>query len=90
MHITPETVDAMDILELERLRDDLRLPKARLCRAADIAPSTYQRWFLHVRGEPGGTSPRRTSLRAVREFLKDEVRRRGGCPVSQPRPPMAA
>lgn len=80
MHTETDAIDAMDLLQLDRLRDDLRVSKARLCRAADIAPSTYQRWFVHFRGEPGGTSPRRSSLRAVREFLKSEVERRGRLP----------
>lgn len=68
-------VDEMDFAELDRLRADLRLSQAQLCRRCDLNEATYTRWRRWLRGEPGCGPPRARSLRPVREVLKLELQR---------------
>lgn len=66
----------LTVADLEVLRQRLRLPKSVVCKKADINPVTYQRWMKYVRGERGGSNPRRSSVRAIREVLKEELAQR--------------
>lgn len=73
MHIDPTRIDAMNVLELDELRHQLRLSARKVCQAAEINPSTYQRWMRHAKGEPDGSCPHPRTLRAVREVLREQV-----------------
>lgn len=62
--------------ELEALRAELGLSRARLCWMIEHSPSTYQRWIKWANGERGGHCPRPSSLRLLRKALADERARR--------------
>lgn len=71
-----------DLASLEALRNQLGLTQAEVCRALAMSPSTYQRWLKHIAGLPGGVKPQPRSLKALREVLLAEAKRRQ--PVQAP------
>lgn len=77
MQIEIAKIDRMDLAELDTVRRVLDLPKRQLCERCEINVSTYSRWMRALRGQPGGSMPRRPTLRSIREALKDEATRQG-------------
>ena len=71
MHIDVSQIDRMDFAELDDLRHQLRVSKAKLCEMAEFDPSTYQRWMRHVQGRVGGSCPLPRSVKAIREVLRE-------------------
>lgn len=65
-------INEMPFAALDKLREEMRMSRSRLCRQASISTSTYQRWLRYERRQAGGHCPRPGKLSAVRRVLADE------------------